>query len=72
MFFIPIITPAAIKSHYCKFEFVSFPAREKELGRSHPDATSTELALRVEKFCARDCSASSAGFIFFGSCTRGP
>ena len=90
-FFIPIITPTAVKSRYCKFEFESFLAREKELGRSnlvfpilyvpvpaltddrwrddpllaiigsrqyeqwqslrHLDASSTEVALRVEKLC---------------------
>jgi hypothetical protein len=34
VFFIPIITPTAVRSHHCKFEFESFLAREKELGRS--------------------------------------
>src|SRR5262245_54187308 len=33
-FFIPIITPTAVRSYHCKFEFDSFLAREKELGRS--------------------------------------
>jgi hypothetical protein len=33
VFFIPIITPTAVRSHHCKFEFDSFLAREKELGR---------------------------------------
>jgi hypothetical protein len=33
VFFIPIITPTAVKSRYCKFEFETFLAREKELGR---------------------------------------
>jgi len=90
-FFIPIITPTAVKSRYCRFEFETFAAREKELGRSnlifpilyipvpafndegwrqdpllsiigsrqceqwqhlrHLDPSSTEVALRVEKFC---------------------
>jgi TIR domain/PAN domain len=35
VFFIPIITPTAVRSHHCKFEFDSFLAREKELGRSN-------------------------------------
>src|SRR6478736_2658308 len=34
VFFIPIITPTAVRSRHCKFEFDSFLAREKELGRS--------------------------------------
>src|SRR5215471_13048190 len=35
VFFIPIITPTAVRSYHCKFEFDSFLAREKELGRSN-------------------------------------
>src|SRR5262249_39560658 len=97
VFFIPIITPTAVRSSYCKFEFESFLAREKELDRNnlifpmfyvrvpairenrwiqdplltiivgrqyeqwhnlrHLDASSTEVALRVEKFCANICRA---------------
>src|SRR5262245_60270880 len=97
VFFIPIITPTAVVSSYCKFEFDSFLAREKELGRSdlvfpiiyipvpaltvdrwrqdpllsiissrqyvewqnlrHLDASSTEVALRVEELCANICRA---------------
>jgi len=34
VFFIPIITPRAINSNYCKFELEAFLAREKVLGRS--------------------------------------
>jgi hypothetical protein len=34
-FFIPIITPTAVKSHFCKFEFETFLARERELDRSN-------------------------------------
>jgi TIR domain len=34
VFFIPIITPTAVRSYHCKFEFDSFLAREKELGRN--------------------------------------
>src|SRR5215831_2315632 len=34
-FFIPIITPSAVRSSYCKFEFEAFLAREKELNRSN-------------------------------------
>src|SRR5262249_37241145 len=34
-FFIPIITPTAVRSSYCKFEFESFLAREKELDRNN-------------------------------------
>ena len=96
-FFIPIITPTAVKSRFCKFEFETFLAREKELGRSNLvfpilyipvpalmgdrwrqdpllsiigsrqyeqwqnlrqlDPSSTEVALRVEKFCANICGA---------------
>src|SRR5262245_12026288 len=96
-FFIPIITPTAVRSYHCKFEFDAFLAREKELGRSnlvfpilyipvqalmddrggrdpllsiigsrqyeewqnlrHLDPSSTEVALRVEKFCANICKA---------------
>jgi TIR domain len=97
VFFIPIITPTAVRSSYCKFEFESFLAREKELDRNnlifpilyipvpaltgdrwrqdpllaiigsrqyeqwqnlrHLDASSTEVALRIEKFCANICRA---------------
>jgi hypothetical protein len=35
VFFIPIITPTTVKSRYCKFEFETFLAREKDLGRSN-------------------------------------
>jgi TIR domain len=35
VFFIPIITPTAVRSSYCKFEFQSFLAREKELERNN-------------------------------------
>ncbi len=34
VFFIPIVTPRAVNSKYCKFEFGAFLAREKELGRN--------------------------------------
>jgi hypothetical protein len=34
VFFIPIVTPRAVNSKYCKFEFGTFLAREKELGRN--------------------------------------
>jgi hypothetical protein len=34
VFFIPIVTPRAVNSHYCKFEFDAFLARERTLGRS--------------------------------------
>jgi hypothetical protein len=33
VFFIPIVTPRAVSSDYCKFEFSSFVARERALGR---------------------------------------
>src|SRR5208283_48026 len=33
VFFIPIVTPRAVGSDYCKFEFASFVAREGALGR---------------------------------------
>jgi hypothetical protein len=33
VFFIPIVTPRAVNSKYCKFDFESFLAREKTLGR---------------------------------------
>jgi hypothetical protein len=34
VFFIPIITPTAVRSPYCKFELDSFLAREQSLGRA--------------------------------------
>ncbi len=34
VFFIPIITPRALRSHHCGLEFQSFLARETELGRA--------------------------------------
>jgi formylglycine-generating enzyme required for sulfatase activity len=34
VFFIPIVTPRAVTSHYCKFEFDAFLAREHALGRT--------------------------------------
>jgi hypothetical protein len=34
VFFIPIVTPRAVNSHYCKFEFEAFLARENALGRT--------------------------------------
>jgi hypothetical protein len=34
VFFIPIITPRALRSHHCGLEFQSFLAREAELGRA--------------------------------------
>src|SRR5438105_7858620 len=34
VFFIPIVTPRAVNSHYCKFEFETFLARERALGRT--------------------------------------
>jgi hypothetical protein len=34
VFLIPIITPTAVKSPYCKFELDAFLAREAELGRA--------------------------------------
>src|SRR5580692_4322970 len=33
-FFIPIITPSAVASTHCKFEFESFLRREAEIGRN--------------------------------------
>jgi len=33
VFFIPIVTPRAVSSDYCQFEFSSFVARERALGR---------------------------------------
>jgi formylglycine-generating enzyme required for sulfatase activity len=33
VFFVPIVTPRAVKSRHCAFEFSSFLAREAELGR---------------------------------------
>src|SRR6516162_1458201 len=33
-FFIPIVTPRAVNSRYCKFEFEAFLAREHGLGRT--------------------------------------
>lgn len=34
VFFIPIVTPRAVNSDYCKFEFDAFLARERTLGRT--------------------------------------
>jgi hypothetical protein len=34
VFFIPIVTPRAVISQYCKFEFEAFLAREQDLGRA--------------------------------------
>jgi hypothetical protein len=34
VFFIPIVTPRAVNSRYCKFEFEAFLARERALGRT--------------------------------------
>jgi TIR domain len=34
VFFIPIVTPRSVSSHYCKFEFETFLARERALGRT--------------------------------------
>ena len=34
VFFIPIITPRLVNSHYCQFEFEAFLARERALGRA--------------------------------------
>jgi S1-C subfamily serine protease len=34
VFFIPIITPTAVRSPFCRFEFQAFLRREKELGRN--------------------------------------
>jgi hypothetical protein len=34
VFFIPIVTPRAVSSKYCKFEFEAFLVREQELGRT--------------------------------------
>jgi hypothetical protein len=34
VFFIPIVTPRAVNSHHCKFEFEAFLARERALSRT--------------------------------------
>jgi hypothetical protein len=34
VFFIPIVTPRAVRSRHCKFEFETFLARERALGRT--------------------------------------
>jgi hypothetical protein len=34
VFFIPILTPRAVNSRYCKFEFDTFLARQQALGRT--------------------------------------
>jgi cobaltochelatase CobT len=46
-FFIPIITPTAIRSQYCKIEFDAFLTREKELGRN-------DLIFPIIYSCARE------------------
>jgi hypothetical protein len=45
LFFIPIVTPTALRSRHCKFEFESFLARESELGRA--DLVFPVLYIRV-------------------------
>src|SRR5882757_6776603 len=35
VFFIPIVTPSALNSSFCQFEFEAFMRREAELGRSN-------------------------------------
>jgi hypothetical protein len=45
VFFIPIVTPRAVTSHYCKFEFEAFLAREHSLGRN--DLVFPVLYMRV-------------------------
>ena len=34
VFFIPIVTPTTVRSHFCQFEFEAFSAREQALGRA--------------------------------------
>ena len=41
VFFIPIITPRAVTSPHCKFEFESFLARERTLGATISSSQST-------------------------------
>ena len=45
VFFVPIVTPTALRSRHCKFEFDSFLARESELGRA--DLVFPVLYIRV-------------------------
>jgi S1-C subfamily serine protease len=44
-FFIPIVTPTAVRSPYCRFEFDAFLAREADLGRD--DLVFPVLYIRV-------------------------
>src|SRR5215831_20662164 len=64
VFFIPIITPTAVRSSHCKFEFDSFLAREKELGRSNlvfPILYIPVPALEDERLWSRDPLLSIIG-----------
>jgi len=60
VFFIPIVTPTAVRSSFCRFEFESFLAREQALRRSDlifPSCTSgfrrwrMTLAVKLNRCC---------------------
>jgi formylglycine-generating enzyme required for sulfatase activity len=51
-FFIPIVTPSAVKSEYCRTEFEAFLTRERELGRD--DVVFPILYIRVPALANED------------------
>jgi peptidoglycan/xylan/chitin deacetylase (PgdA/CDA1 family) len=64
VFFVPIITPTAVRSDYCKIEFEAFLAREKELGRSNlifPILYISVPALEDQRLWSRDQLLSIIG-----------
>jgi hypothetical protein len=52
VFFIPIVTPSAVHSEHCRFEFDAFLRREAELGRS--DLVFPVLYVTVEELERED------------------
>jgi hypothetical protein len=48
VFFIPIVTPRAVNSRHCKFEFEAFLARERALGRWAEEERNAEAARQAE------------------------
>ncbi len=48
VFFIPIVTPRAVGSEYCKFEFDSFLARERALAAAIPQRSGIPDSLHFD------------------------
>src|SRR6516162_10171353 len=63
-FYIPIITPRVVNSPHCAFEFNSFLAREKELGRD----ASPGRAQKNKSTWLRLSAQTVRGAFAFGSC----